>query len=134
MVPNGSTEVSAATVPGRAWVPLAVMPTSFGFPLLGPSLMTGEPKMPKPHHGRSQLQHFSQLQYPVISMVITTGWRPAGGRIVFVTHPDIHTSRGNETPASTAGIHFNPVKHFEKLIGIARVIYTTNAHCKGSGF
>jgi len=37
-------------------------------------------------------------------MVMTTGWRPSGGRIVLLTHPDTQISNGNNAPASTAGM------------------------------
>jgi hypothetical protein len=80
-------------------VPLAVMPTSFGLPLLGPLLITGGPS---PNQLRSQLQQTPQLQYPVTSIVITTGVRPAGGRIRAVKQPAHQTKSGRQRPAMTA--------------------------------
>lgn len=99
MVPNGRTDVSAATVPWAARVPLAVIPTALGRPWLGPLAMTA---CPKPSQPRLQLQQRPQLQYPVTSSGMRTGTRPWGGQIRSERHPDNHIIAGNASPAMTA--------------------------------
>jgi len=84
-VPKGNIG-SAARVPERADPPLAVRPTAFRFPALGPEATTG-----RNSQSRLQLQHSPQLQYAVASMTRWTGFTPGGGRIV--RHPLAPTRR-----------------------------------------